>query len=104
MLKSDRCTIHYDFNVNVLCACVDAPLYLYLLNPEDSYASVLLFFPFFFLSFLLRLKEQQAVTAPWALTDHSLQSGCQRCRLGSATLHKGAVGAVQRVSEIAVLC
>lgn len=43
----------------------------------------------FFFPFLLWLKEQQAVTAPWALTDHSLQSGWQRCRPGSATLHKG---------------
>lgn len=59
MLKSDRCTIHYDFNVNVLCACVDAPLYLYLLNPEDSYASVLLFF-FLFFSFIFTAAERAA--------------------------------------------
>lgn len=44
----------------------------------------------FFGFFLLRLKEQQAVTAPQALTDHSPQSGCQCCRLGSATSHRGA--------------
>lgn len=58
----------------------------------------------FFFPFPPRLREQQAVTAPWALTDHSLQPGCSRCSLCSGTLHKGSVGAVQRVSEVAALC
>lgn len=80
------------------CACVVAALFAHFFPAclEDSYASVLFFF-------LLRLKEQQAVTAPWALTDHSPRPGCQGCRQGSATSHRGAVGAVQPVSRAAAL-
>lgn len=68
MLRSN--SVHYVFYVKVLlceCAYDDATVYLHLLSPERYYAVVL----FFFFSFLLRLKVQ-AVTAPWALTDHSL--------------------------------
>lgn len=97
MLKSDRCTVHRDFYLPVSMQHSS-----YISSTQKTLMLQCFFFFFFsFFHFYLRLKEQQAVTAPWALTDHSLQSGCQRCRLGSATLHKGAV---RRVSEVAVLC
>lgn len=72
--------INFAFYVRHPQAYVSVPVLLqhlcsFLLCLEDSYASVLFFF---FLLFFLRLKEQQAVTAPWALTDHSPQPGCQR--------------------------
>lgn len=50
--------------------------------------------------FLLRLREQQAVTAPRALTDHSPQSGCQRCRLSYAASLRGAVQPASRAAAL----
>lgn len=58
------------------CACVTAASLLISSLPRGLLCFSAFFF--FFLLFFLRLKEQQAVTAPWALTDHSPQPGCQR--------------------------
>lgn len=55
------------------CACVTAASLLISSLPRGLLCFSAFFFPFF-----LWLKEQQAVTAPWALTDHSPQPGCQR--------------------------
>lgn len=79
------CTVQYVNALRALspCWCTTLPI-----SPQPRRLSCFTaFFPFW-----LWLKEQQAVTAPWALTDHSLRSGWQRCRRGSATLHKGAAG------------
>lgn len=96
--------IVYVFYSHLAGACGNVPVLLkHCLLISSLPRRLLCFSAFFFLSFLLWLTEQQAVIAPWALTDHSPQSGCLRSWLGSATSHRGAVGAVQPLRRVAAL-
>ncbi len=92
VVEAIDCSVCYVHHILISLRCCNI-LYSFLLCFQDF--SVLFFFPF-----LMRLKDQQAVTAPWALTDHSPQSGCQRCRPGSATSHRGALLPVSRVRAV----